>query len=256
MFHFKARNLTREGTKDVCNMSKKDERKWEEIKSDPIRNFSCKLDSRKCEVPGCTRRTRKALPYCFWHQRSLLHVIIKKSKIPGAGLGLFACDPKRDVVFKKDDPIAIYARREQGSATIGEFMSEKELLDRYGECLTAPYGVDTMKKKQVVDTACQRSIASYANGAESQAKANAEVRWVKNKRGNELMLYAKKNIHDGDEITWYYGNSYEFDYPPIFEQRIWHTGRPNTNPKCGRKKRVTENSRRRGSRRRSSEKKK
>lgn len=224
------------GKSKVCNFEPSDKRPWEEIASSPTLDFSCKLQSRQCEAPECKRRTRKALPYCFWHQRSLLHVIIKKSKIPHAGLGLFACDPHKDddeVIFTKGDAIALYARRNiPNKETLGEFMSESALLDRYGECLTAPYGVDTTRKKTVVDTACQRSIASYANNAPSYAQANAELLWVKNQRGNELMLFAKKTIHNGEEITWHYGKDYRYDYPPIFQHRVWHTARAKTNPKC------------------------
>lgn len=246
MFHYSAKNLTRQGEKDVCSFSARDKRPWEEIENDPLRTFSCAMESRKCEFEGCNRRTRKALPYCFWHQRSVLHLIIKKSKIPGAGLGLFACgntEHKGGVVFKKGDVVALYARK--GSATrptIGEWMDNETGSDRYGECLTAPYGVDSPGKLKFVDTACQRSIASYANGALSADKANTTPEWQQ--RGRNLVLVAKRNIHDGEELLWWYGNDYRHDYPMEFEHRVWHTRRPETSPKCHRRRRRKSSKRR------------
>ena len=58
-------------------------------------DFVCKLECCRCEGETktggrCRRRTKKQLPYCYEHARTMLHVDIRPSTIPGAGKGLFA----------------------------------------------------------------------------------------------------------------------------------------------------------------------
>lgn len=257
MFHFQSRNLTRKRGRDICEVRENERSEdWEEIKEQPRSHFKCKMQSRQCEymIPSarrrCKLRTRRAWPYCWQHAQLVDHVIIRKSRIPGAGMGLFACDRSRlkdDIVFKKGDRITIYARKGRAGVTaLGEFMTDDALSDRYGECVTSPYGVDTARKNLSVDTACQRTIASYANNANSHVQANAKMVWAK--RNTELWLEAKKIIRNGDEIMWYYGDTYRYDYPEFFEHRVWHTGRKNTNAKCRHRKRSRSRSRSRGRR--------
>lgn len=241
MFHFQSRNLTRKDGKDICRIARDErERDWEEIEEQPHTKFSCALESRQCEYVKnghrCRLRTKRALPYCWQHAQIVDHVIIKQSTIKAAGMGLFACDRNKDkgeVVFRKGDRITMYARKAHGNQpAVGEFMKDKDMADRYGECVTAPYGVDAPRKGIAVDTACQRSIGSYANTSKTAASANAEMQWTK--RDTELALIAKKPIRNGEEIFWYYGKTYQFDYPEFFDYRVRHTGRKNTNAKCRR----------------------
>ena len=63
----------------------------------------CKAKTKNGRGPRCKRSTCKYGPYCFQHTRSIEGVEIKKSKLPGAGLGLFAT---RD--FKKKSKISSY----------------------------------------------------------------------------------------------------------------------------------------------------
>lgn len=53
-----------------------------------IRAFKAPETEFTCQ--RCRRRTRRQLPFCYEHARSILHVDIRPSTIPGAGLGLFA----------------------------------------------------------------------------------------------------------------------------------------------------------------------
>ena len=256
MFHFQSRNLTRKTGKDICHVTNNEKQNdWEEIEEQPVTKFKCEMQSRRCEYVAastgkrCRLQTRRALPYCWQHAQIADHVIIRKSEIAGTNmLGLFACDRNKgpnEVVFRKGDRISIYARKASGNKqAIGEFMSDQEMADRYGECVTSPYGVDVPREKVAVDTACQRSIASYSNSSTSEAKSNAEMVW--NKNATELLLIAKKAIYNGDEILWYYGSTYRFEYPGFFDYSVSHTRRKSTNAKCRRKK----SRRRKSSRRR------
>ncbi len=244
-FHYSAKNLTRKKGKDICYIGPNEKRRdWEPLKDQPVSRFNCKLQSRQCEyiIPQSRRRcklnTRRALPYCWLHAQIVDHVIISKSLIRNAGMGLFACDrnkSKHDVVFHKGDTITMYARKGNKHARkIGEFMTDDQINDRYGECTTAPYGIDSYKARHAVDTACERSIGSYANGSKTAKDANAEIVWFNNR---ELILVATKKIYNGDEITWYYGKEYLYEYPEFFEYKVSHTGRRTSSAKCRYRKR-------------------
>lgn len=262
-FHFSSKNLTKKRGKDICKITPNETpSRWEVIEDQPKSSFNCELESRQCEyVIGsgqsrhrCKLRTRRALPYCWQHAQIVNHVMIRESVVAGAGMGLFACHRDRragEVVFRAGDKIALYARKaSSGKRAIGEFMSNDELTDRYGECITAPYGVDTMNRNVAVDTACERSIASYANSSRSATTANAAIKWIN--RNTELWLFAKKPIVNGEEILWYYGDAYEFDYPAFFEHKVRHTRRKKTSAKCRTRKKSKRSRRKSRSHRRRS----
>lgn len=250
MFHFKANNLTRKSfdgkvqyEKD-CKFTKNDLHKktdWVPVNNHPKIDFECELESRRCEHldektgQRCKRNTRKILPFCFSHQLSEYHVIVKKSNIKNAGLGLFVCDTKKgkdDIVFRKGDQIAIYARKGvKGKPNIGERLTNMEFTERYGECLTAPYGMDENTKRGM-DTACQRSTGSYANGTH-RSYANCDLYWNRSK--TECWLYAEKVIRNGEEILWDYGRQYKHEYPDQFELKVWHTKRRESDVACRRR---------------------
>ena len=243
-FHFSARNLTRVGAKNVCDFSNRKRKAWETIEEQPRSNFSCELDSRQCEYRlssgrRCRNRTKKTLPYCWQHNQLVLHVNVQKSRIKGAGAGLFACDrdkAKGQIVFKRGDKIAIYARKAtKGKPAIGEFMPNEKLADRYGECITGPYAIDTPEEKCGVDTACERSIGSYANTTGNKRKINALVKWMKN--NTELWLIATRGIANGSEIYLSYGENYRYGYPEFFEYKSGTKRRRNSHAKCRKRKR-------------------
>ena len=259
MFHFSSRNLTRKPPAKTCDFRSKKESQWEEIEDQPVSNFKCQLKTRQCEYilssgrerRRCKNRTRKTLPYCWHHTQIVYNVNVEKSTIKGAGNGLFACDrgkSRGEIVFEKGDPVALYARQAtRGKPAVGEYMTNDKLSDRYGECMTGPYSVDTPKRNIGVDTACQRSIGSYANTTRNGRLINTKPMW--RKRNTELWLVATKPIRNGEEIMWDYGQSYRLDYPEFFEHNVYHTNTRDSNAKC--RKRSSPPRRKRTPRRRS-----
>jgi hypothetical protein len=133
---------------------------------------------------------------------------------------------KRKENFKKWDgptdlPIGV-----KGS---GKLFTKQDMLKRYG-CGTNVYAVEIDDDK-VIDTALQRSIGSYANQSDS---ANTISHWDGNT--NTLWLKAIKNIKNGEEITWDYGDDYKFkDYKPL-SVKSYHTRRPEKSWKCKTKR--------------------
>ena len=170
------------------------------------RNFSCKLDSRRCTARNprtdkqCSRMVTKSLPYCWQHNKLVARVVIKPSGIRQAGLGLFACDSKKHgnaFVFKQGDFIAPYNAPR---------VRPQELTRRYGKDVTGPYAYSykTGRGRVVyLDAACARSLAAYANDARDE-RNNAEL----DRRGQRTGLYALRNIRNGEEIFTSYGPSY------------------------------------------------
>lgn len=237
MFHYKAKRLAKKGDKSSCpelDLNKKSS--WEQAGKDIDERIE--LESRRCEYINphnkhrCQRITKKQLPLCWQHTMLQLNLVIKPSKI--GGLGLFACSPGsgKKAVFKRNEPIALYARQ-SGKSSIGlkpngRFYTHKDLDERYG-CATAPYAitVDEINNKNV-DTVSQRSIASYANGTLTAEEANADVDWDE----STVYLFATKPIYDGDEIRWYYGPDYQFESPKPLQVMAYHTGRSEKNIKC------------------------
>jgi hypothetical protein len=77
-----------------------------------------------------------------------LGLVVKKSGIVNAGLGLFAARN-----FEIGDIICVY---------YGELLTKEALDDRYGDA-TGPYSMQSGQSAMVVDGACLRSPAVYAN---------------------------------------------------------------------------------------------
>ena len=81
----------------------------------------------------CKRHVVIGQDLCYTHLRYQRFLVIKKSTIPGAGNGLFACNLRAvdGVVFKKGQKI--------GSHYIGQVLSREELLERYHGVLGGSY---------------------------------------------------------------------------------------------------------------------
>jgi hypothetical protein len=118
----------------------------------PDASFDCKLACNRCTAltkagSQCQRNTRKQLPYCYQHARSLLGLEIKDSTIPNAGLGVFAAKP-----FAVHEVITPY---------VGETLTKAQMDERYGGDV-APYALK-LSKNRFIDCACERGTGSFIN---------------------------------------------------------------------------------------------
>ena len=204
---------------------------------DPNIRFTCKLKGIRCEglkADGnrCNRKTVRALPYCWQHYQKINRVIIKRSTVPQAGFGLFACDRNKkrgEVVFKKNDLIAQYN---------GEILSNAELNARYGSGgQTATYTWYNDVTDQNLDSACKRFLGAFANDPKGTGKrANAKLDYKRIKQRdrdhiNELRytdlphrvpgIVAQRDIRNGEEILVKYGANWWDGVLGKYKVRSW-----------------------------------
>ncbi len=121
--------------------------------------FACDLQCRQCSAhtsttgARCGRRTCIGVEYCWQHLRSVAHLRIGPSTVPGAGKGLFAhagvphAGPNA-VVFRNGEVILPYR---------GEALTRAQLHTRYGPHGTAPYALGS--KCRVALSSTQRACA-------------------------------------------------------------------------------------------------
>jgi len=127
-------------------------------------------------------------PYCSKHTRKHLGVSVKKSKIPGAGYGLFA-----EKSFKKGEYIVQYT---------GEHLTTDEYDARYGDDTLGAYGI-TLNDTTVIDAAkTSAGVARYACDFHGSGKKN-NAEYVTD--DEEVWIVATKKIKAGDEIYTDYG---------------------------------------------------
>lgn len=168
--------------------------------------FAAQLVSERCSANckngnRCRKTVVIGLPYCYVHLLSVLHLRIKPSLVPDAGLGLFALDPSKEqneIIFRKDDVIAKYD---------GELINRAELQHRYGDN-TAPYAIKISQDKYI-DAALERGVMSLANHG-AGVRANIFFQ-APNYRQNTISVKALKNIKNNTELIVNYGKDYRFD---------------------------------------------
>src|SRR6185312_3631133 len=117
------------------------------------------------------------------------HLVIKKSKIPGAGKGLFT-----KTFIPKGTRIIEY----KGRITTWKNVLEGKIFNGYVYYINRNYVIDAMRRKT--------ALARYANDANGLTKSelvNNSKYVVDNKR---VFLQAKKDIEVGEEILVSYGN--------------------------------------------------
>ena len=154
--------------------------------------FDCKLECKRCTAltkagTQCNRNTRKQLPYCFQHARSLLGLEIKDSTIPNAGLGVFATKP-----FAVNEAISPY---------IGETLTKTQMEERYGQDV-APYALK-LSKNRFIDSACKRGTGSFINTKPGHNNARFSVHHT------SATVRATRPIPAGKEIFVTYGPRYK-----------------------------------------------
>lgn len=160
----------------------------------PGTDFSCQLECSQCAAETkngvrCKRRTRKQLPYCFAHARSILHLDIRPSTIPNTGFGLFALQE-----FKSGDLIVEYK---------GEVLTRRQLENRYGTTL-APYALK-INNNTFIDSACARGTGSFINTYPRHNNARISVYSGRAGHPPSASIRATRRIPVGAEIFVDYG---------------------------------------------------
>jgi hypothetical protein len=169
------------------------------------RIFYARMYSDRCEFikkngERCKRRCCIGIEYCRSHVSLKLHLMIKQSNIPDAGLGLFAKKENANpniIVFKKGQKICNYE---------GEILTDEEINERY-RGLTAPYAV-ALNNHEFIDSALERGVASTANTLPNHNNASFAI----DNRNKRASIRATRNIKQGEEILLSYGRSYKLPH--------------------------------------------
>ena len=168
---------------------------------EPLTTYQCRGHTKT--GARCKRRCAIPFEYCPAHLASNLHLKVKPSLIEGGGKGLFAYDPTladNAIVFKTNQTICRY---NGGDTTL------QQLDEEYGENATAPYAV-VESGNHVVDAAFpRRGVGSLAN--HRHLLRNNDATLSSNYNNHTVVLKARKNIRNGQEIYVWYGNAYHFD---------------------------------------------
>ena len=172
----------------------------------------CYLTSEQCQAHlnngnQCRRRSVIGVPYCWTHLQNILHLKIRPSQIQGAGLGLFAWDPKQAadaIIFRANDKIVDY---------YGDIVTSNDLQHWYGDH-TAPYAASIVDDLEE-DAACRRGIGSLINHTTNPVKINSKL-WMVD---GHIEIFATKNIQNRREILLNYGNQYTFNDPTHYVTR-------------------------------------
>jgi hypothetical protein len=170
--------------------------------------FACNLRLKQCNGRGsnkqrCKRRVFIGFEFCWQHLRMNHHLKIKPSLIPGAGLGLFADDSKREA-----NVILFHPKQIIFPSFGGDVVTEDEIDRRYGDESTdvAIYAV-RLDGDKFVDAACRRGVLSHLNHSPNHL-SNARLVFDQ----GEMLLQATKSIRNGSEILIDYGE--ENMFPP------------------------------------------
>lgn len=193
-------------------------------------NPSCRLYKLQCMCYKngtrelCPRTSYNSAGMCWQHLKTKWNLTIKQTKIEYDGKrlrmrGLFACDPKKsdsDIIFKIGDVICPY---------IGIVYNENELNSRYPDNKTAPYvqkieiTTNQGKCNLYIDASCLRGIGSLSNhkvdGNAIMCSAADNLIYPSHDNGIMPWLQAIKDIRNGDEICFDYGDDYEMDMKDI-----------------------------------------
>lgn len=169
------------------------------------REFACSLYCGPCRAQTnynrpCRNRVCVGLTRCWRHRARDDRIRIRRSKIPGAGKGVFA-------EIDRNDPDAIVFK---SGAEIGRYYGEKitlaEATRRYGGG-REPYVLQPTNNSQIIDAACRRGVWSMANGGANKDDSNARFSKRYCSDGG-LKIFATKDIMGGEEIIVNYGQGY------------------------------------------------
>jgi SET domain-containing protein len=157
-----------------------------------MKHHSIKVTA-QCAYEGpqgrCKRMTTMTHPYCARHTVSELGVRVDKSKIKGAGLGLFA-----ERAFKKGERIVQYN---------GEKLSHREYNERYDSDEMGSYGIE-LNSRWVLDAAKTSSgVARYVCDHHG-SKTGQNCEYVSD--AGKIWVLALRDIKPGEELYSDYGD--------------------------------------------------
>lgn len=175
----------------------------------------------------CRRTTTYDYQFCSLHLLRDFHLMVAPSRIPGAGMGVFAVSETTLRRFGKDNAgrpvsaaIVVFERGDPiGNGFGGEFLTNKDHTRRYGCCASAyalTWYIDRKTRKEgpgIIDGFLARTVSSFCNDAVNLSDDPAwpfknNTAWC----GNGLE--AEALICHGDEIFWSYGDGYWIDHVP------------------------------------------
>jgi len=163
----------------------------------------------QCAHPDCNKDISIGLPYCERHTKEKYKVVVRESKIPNGGLGLFAWHPRGYApVFAAGEWICPYH---------GEIKTNEEMEEKYPGKTVARYGIEIGDTGIFEDAAVRRGIGSLANHASGKFRGvgravNAE--FIPRRMGGgepRVWLRAKDTIWSKEEIYANYGPKYGLD---------------------------------------------
>lgn len=136
----------------------------------------------------CRRITTRTHPYCAYHTRVVHGVEVRPSRIPGAGLGLFAV--RR---FKPGEYLFNYD---------GDRLSVAEYIERYGDLGLGPYAIElnpnTIIDAYRTDAGIARYICSYhGSGRKPNVQYLSTGKWIE--------IWTIRAIEPGEELLADYG---------------------------------------------------
>ena len=172
-------------------------------------HFDEQLISHRCNYilknkKRCKRRVVIGLPCCASHLPLKYKLQVRESLIPGANKGVFAYDPNKganDIIFRRNDDICPYN---------GEVINANTLKQRYGRA-TGPYAVE-LDKGIYEDAAVYRGIGSLIN--HKVEKLCNSILYL-DEDVNRIMIIAKKNIRNNQELYVNYGSDYKLIEPGV-----------------------------------------
>lgn len=171
------------------------------FREQPIWKCSQCTAIRASDGKRCTRSTCKYGPMCWQHTRQHEKVEVKKSTIPGAGLGLFASCKRGKTCFKEKDFVSSYG---------GRVFPYREAAKAYYKDPDAGFYLLRMGDGSIVDGAETNSgNARYINDSRDRKTRNvAFMSNVAAERDPFKRVRAKKNIVHAQEIFADYGPGY------------------------------------------------
>ena len=157
--------------------------------------FRCRMRHVRCRA--CGARSDYP-PYCRAHTDSILGVRVARSRIRGAGWGLFATR-----AFAAGNFIA---------PLFGDRVTSAELTRRYG-AHTSPYGV--MSDVGLYDGACLRYVGHMSNtifrDGDDKSQSDGTNATINSDRRGRPWIAARAPIALGEEILTYYGPRYTLE---------------------------------------------
>jgi hypothetical protein len=160
-----------------------------------------------CKLTAC-RDTH----YCTRHLKVRYNVVVAKSRIPNAGFGLFASTStyprgrtSRKLIFLSGTDILPYEGRLVDKRWVDQVYDYNRknaagVVEKVS--VTAPYAMARDSDGKIIDAACSRGAAGYANDSYLHPERNNAEFTPKG------YVRATKDIYEGDEILVTYGEEY------------------------------------------------